>query len=556
MTITATLPRPDRAEINRRNARKSTGPRTPEGKARSRFNAVKHGMTAKTLVLPGEDPELLAARLESWTADLGPQNAVERFLVEQAVHSSWKLDRADRAEAARLAQLIESVPRAEADRQSDVVAALGYWLLSDRDVMGDIRLRSDLLNVLAPGQKCASPDCRTIDILDHPEAIVRRLEETAAGCQWLLDRWADLRADLEQGSPWGFAEKARALRLLGRRPLELGPAKWADYLEDRENDRATAPDRLVDQRLDAQLDPRLTAKRSETLTVLRSIAEAAIARLEALLAEHRRRGEEESARQAAMLSFDASNEGERLRRYQFACSRSLFRGLDTLLKIRRSGMAAGEEESSTAEDAEAMEANPEPGGDGERFTPETAELVETSQEPCPGAPVACPVQPAVDGEDSGIELTAAPVDVENPQNELTTPQLADLDRRRLPFIRTLLSAFILISLFGAAIRGPGSRQIEPRIVPDGLVQFREGEPPSQPDRDGARSEPRGSGITDGASVDRKDRRNKARCQDGSPPIPENPIRAGDPGSGRGSEGPTDEPTRRRLGERRVRINGP
>ena len=93
-TSTATKPKPDRAEINRRNARKSTGPRTTGGKARSKFNAVKHGMTARTLVLPGEDPQKLQLRFETWTDELQPQGEVEQFLLEQAVHSSWKLERA------------------------------------------------------------------------------------------------------------------------------------------------------------------------------------------------------------------------------------------------------------------------------------------------------------------------------------------------------------------------------------------------------------------------------------------------------------------------------
>jgi hypothetical protein len=98
MSTTTTATKPDRAEINRRNARKSTGPRTLEGKARSKLNAVKHGMTAKTLVLPGEDPERLQSRLETWTDQ--PQNAVEQYFLEQAVHCSWKLERAERVELA------------------------------------------------------------------------------------------------------------------------------------------------------------------------------------------------------------------------------------------------------------------------------------------------------------------------------------------------------------------------------------------------------------------------------------------------------------------------
>jgi hypothetical protein len=48
--------KPTRAEINRANARHSTGPRTATGKARSSQNSFKHGLYAKYLVLPDEDP--------------------------------------------------------------------------------------------------------------------------------------------------------------------------------------------------------------------------------------------------------------------------------------------------------------------------------------------------------------------------------------------------------------------------------------------------------------------------------------------------------------------
>jgi hypothetical protein len=44
-----------KAEANRRNALKSTGPRTPEGKAAVRLNALKHGLLSEEILLPGED---------------------------------------------------------------------------------------------------------------------------------------------------------------------------------------------------------------------------------------------------------------------------------------------------------------------------------------------------------------------------------------------------------------------------------------------------------------------------------------------------------------------
>jgi hypothetical protein len=94
MIATTTLTAAERAEINRRNAQKSTGPRTPEGKDRARFNALKHGMDAKMPVRPGEDAEAYRARVEAWMADFRPRNVFEQFLVEQAARVSWQIERA------------------------------------------------------------------------------------------------------------------------------------------------------------------------------------------------------------------------------------------------------------------------------------------------------------------------------------------------------------------------------------------------------------------------------------------------------------------------------
>ena len=61
---------------NRQNAKKSTGPRTEKGKAKSRLNAVTHGLTAWTVtpVLPNEDPKALEERILRWTEDWRPNS--------------------------------------------------------------------------------------------------------------------------------------------------------------------------------------------------------------------------------------------------------------------------------------------------------------------------------------------------------------------------------------------------------------------------------------------------------------------------------------------------
>src|SRR5919109_1099729 len=93
-----------RIEANRRNAARSTGPRTAEGKDKVRLNALKHGLSATTVVLPHEDAQAYQQRLETWTAELAPRGDVGRYLVERAARISWQLDRADLHETARLAK--------------------------------------------------------------------------------------------------------------------------------------------------------------------------------------------------------------------------------------------------------------------------------------------------------------------------------------------------------------------------------------------------------------------------------------------------------------------
>ena len=81
-------------EANRANARKSTGPITEEGKQRSRCNAVRHGLTAKTVIGALEDAEDYKAFEAAITADYDAQSAVERELVLRLASLLWRLRRA------------------------------------------------------------------------------------------------------------------------------------------------------------------------------------------------------------------------------------------------------------------------------------------------------------------------------------------------------------------------------------------------------------------------------------------------------------------------------
>jgi hypothetical protein len=85
-------------DANRRNARKSTGPVTEEGKLRSRCNAVRHGLTAETVIGALEDAEDYRAFEAAIIADYDAHSAVERELVLRLASLLWRLRRATTVE--------------------------------------------------------------------------------------------------------------------------------------------------------------------------------------------------------------------------------------------------------------------------------------------------------------------------------------------------------------------------------------------------------------------------------------------------------------------------
>ena len=86
-------------EANRRNARKSAGPTTLEGKAIAKMNALRHGLTAREILIPGERREQFDELLERLAEEIEPNGAIETKLVEQIATNLWRLRRARQIEA-------------------------------------------------------------------------------------------------------------------------------------------------------------------------------------------------------------------------------------------------------------------------------------------------------------------------------------------------------------------------------------------------------------------------------------------------------------------------
>jgi hypothetical protein len=130
-------------EANRRNARLSTGPVTEEGKRKSRQNAVRHGLTAETVIDALEDAEDYAAFELAVTADYDAQSAVERELVLRLASLLWRLRRATAIESGlfkiQAKHLLQFRQRrqAHAKRQEIIASVYRNALATEGDMQQD-----------------------------------------------------------------------------------------------------------------------------------------------------------------------------------------------------------------------------------------------------------------------------------------------------------------------------------------------------------------------------------------------------------------------------------
>jgi hypothetical protein len=102
---------PKQIEANRRNAKKSTGPKTTNGQAVSKMNALKHGILSKEAVVHGrcirESKREFAALHQRLWEDLNPVGLLEEILADQIVTAHWRLRRLLKAESGEIALSVD-----------------------------------------------------------------------------------------------------------------------------------------------------------------------------------------------------------------------------------------------------------------------------------------------------------------------------------------------------------------------------------------------------------------------------------------------------------------
>src|SRR5262245_36773631 len=136
-------PSTSRAQANRINGLRSTGPRTPTGKTAASLNALKHGLLSQQVVLPGEDHEALQDLRERFYGALEPSGDLEVFLADRVVAAAWRLRRAHGierdmmdADLAAKASLEDLILYGEGDDRRSTLGAAFARAVAEDDTYG------------------------------------------------------------------------------------------------------------------------------------------------------------------------------------------------------------------------------------------------------------------------------------------------------------------------------------------------------------------------------------------------------------------------------------
>jgi hypothetical protein len=321
---------------------KSTGPRTPEGKARSSMNAVQHGLRSKIIAALREESYAFEERLHKWMAASDAGDDVEEFLVYRNVALSFELEHVDRARLERCQTLLETADETELVDASAIAQRLFFNAAGATNLYGN----SPSFNVKRPKTSWNGEAVSEND----PALLVHRLEATYSGAVWLLEQFQALRDQLDSPGFWLPHERFKCIRLLGREPVDAnddiriatvfvaGHAlrrtsknEFKDLLSDMTDTQRVVYAKQVKSRFPELYRPR---QKSEYEQMLVDLVEPHIERLTALVQEHEARAEEQAERTFDRLRVDLGPAGQILRTHMIRCTDRLHRGLETIRKYQ------------------------------------------------------------------------------------------------------------------------------------------------------------------------------------------------------------------------------
>jgi hypothetical protein len=284
---------PEKLAACRRNGALSQGPVTEAGKARSRRNALKHGLAGEGIVLADEDVQAVSERFDAFEAELKPTGAVAAALVRRAAFLSVRWERLERQEAASIADNVRhAVENFDAARASALDAA-------------------------------------TRDLAQDPAAATRQLQRSLEGLAWLVDQWTRLRDDLlDESIPWTPARTTRLENLFGRKlDADFRPSSTVRLcLELEANPDSPAIRIELASRVEMELARLVTVRQGIDPTVL----------------------ERDRAEAPARALFDAGRAAVLARRYEAATERGFFRALVEIRRLKAEATASSSPKTTSA----------------------------------------------------------------------------------------------------------------------------------------------------------------------------------------------------------------
>lgn len=269
---------------NRRNAKKSTGPRTVQGRAVSKMNALKHGILSKEVLVGGENgcesAREFTALHRRFVEDLQPDGPIEEMLVDQIVTAHWRLRRALRAEAGETALSVDR----------------GHWKRTEG--------------------KHPAHQWMEWRILGDP---VPRMEKSSTGCGVLEDWLSEVRAAVEREGELSEPIVQGLVAQFGGTPNHL-----TTKLDELRQRLVSNPDGLDSADL-----------RSRSLAEALACLDRELQELRILKTMHFRQEDmEEDARMAA-AALPSADVLEKIQRYETKLNRQIFRALAQLERLQR-----------------------------------------------------------------------------------------------------------------------------------------------------------------------------------------------------------------------------
>jgi hypothetical protein len=125
-------------EANRRNALRSTGPRTDTGRAASSRNALKHGLTAARIILFDEQRDEFERFYDDLIAALNPHGPMETQLAERITINAWRLRRAYRVESGLFERARSAWREGASEQTSDIDLVFLRLSTSHGDELGKL----------------------------------------------------------------------------------------------------------------------------------------------------------------------------------------------------------------------------------------------------------------------------------------------------------------------------------------------------------------------------------------------------------------------------------